>query len=42
MANFFVKFVSKMLHMHLDQWIDAMLDLGELKHCVLSILVSTL
>ena len=42
MANFLVKFVSKMWHMHLEQQLDAILDLGELEGCISSILVSTL
>ena len=41
-ANFLLKFVSKTQHMHLDQWLDAILDLGELERCIPSILVSTL
>ena len=28
--------------MHFDQYLDAILDLGELEHCISSILVSTL
>ena len=40
--TFLVKFVSKMKHMHLDRWPDAVLDLGELERCISSILVSTL
>ena len=42
MANFLVKFVSKMQHMHLDQQLDAIFGLGELERCISSILVSTL
>ena len=41
-ANFLVKFGSKTQHMHLDRWLDAILDLGELERCISSILVSTL
>ena len=38
-ANFLVKFVSKMQHMHLNRKLDAILDLGELEHCISYILV---
>ena len=31
-----------MQHVHLDRWLDAILDLGELEGCISSILVSTL
>ena len=42
MANFLVKFGSKTQHMHLDRWLDAILDLGELERCISFILESTL
>ena len=41
-ADLLVKVVSKIHHVHLDQWLDAILDLSELEHCISSILVSTL
>ena len=41
-ANFLLKFVSKTRYVHLDRWLDAILDLGELERCIPSILVSTL
>ena len=31
-----------MQHVHLDRWLYAILDLGELEGCISSILVSTL